>query len=311
MKLAIKITLALLIAAIIYSMVPVAVLYLKKDAKSYTNEDAVKTFAGNKGDYFAFIVFGDNHGGFPLTDSAMLKIIGRVNREGRFRKIPVDFVANMGDVAFYWGSEWEYRVYNKLRAMIKWPVISVAGNHDDAKNGDLARFHKYAGMSEFSFADRNSYFIVIDNRGNNINAAQFTWIESELDKASAYKHRFVFMHKPPLSLYQQSWFRPELSPWSKRFMKLCEKHKVDIVFAGHEHLFKEGSYGGVKYIISGGAGMLTQVPDSEGGFLHYIVVRVYDDYVDYEVRKVFPPLWEFFSYYMWKSALYFLKNIFY
>ena len=311
MKRTIKIIAVLILAAIIYSMIPMAVLYLKKDAKSYTNEEVAKSLAGNKGSYFAFIVFGDNHGGFPLTDSATLKIIDHVNREGRFKKIPIDFITNLGDVAFYNGTEWEYRIYNKLRAILKWPVISVAGNHDDAKNGNLEAFRKYVGEPELSFIDRNSHFIVLNNRVNDLSSRQFTWLEEELQKASAYKHRFIFMHKSPISLYQQSWFRPELSPWSRRFMKLCEKYKVDIVFAGHEHLFKEGSYGGVKYIISGGAGMLTQVPDSEGGFLHYIVVRVYGDYIDYEVRKVFPPLWEFFSYYMWKSALYFLKNIFY
>ena len=57
--------------------------------------------------------------------------------------------------------------------------------------------------------------------------------------------------------------------------------------------------------------MLTQIPESDGGYLHYVVVRVYGDYVDYEVRKVFPPLWEYLTYYMWKELFYFVKDIVY
>ena len=73
-------------------------------------------------------------------------------------------------------------------------------------------------------------------------------------------------------------------------------------------MFKEENFGGVKYITSGGGGMLTHFPDPDGGYLHYLVVRVYGDYIDYEVRKIFPPVWEFFTYYMWKNAFYFLQN---
>ena len=30
-------------------------------------------------------------------------------------------------------------------------------------------------------------------------------------------------------------------------------------------------------------------PTWDGGYLHYLSIRVYGDYLDYEVRKVFPP----------------------
>ena len=229
-----------------------------------------------------------------------------MNREDRFRKIPIDFVVSAGDVTNR-GSSWDYRAFNKMRSALKLPVICAVGNHDDDKGG-LADFKKYVGEPEFSFANRNSYFIFIDNSLNNLTDEQFEWLEEELAKSLSYKHRFVVAHKSPLSLYQQSWFRPELSPWSYRFMKLCEKYKVDIVFSGHEHMFKAGAYGGVRYITSGGGGMFIQIPERDGGFLHYLVVRVYGDYVDYEVRRIFPPIWEFLTYYMWKEFLYYLKD---
>lgn len=292
---------------IVYSLIPVVLLYLGKDAPLNTNEHAVKLLENKKGEYFEFIMFGDNRAGLILCDSATLKIIRRINREDRFKKAPVDFVAVLGDIVFT-GSRWDYRIYNKLRSSIKWPVISVEGDHEGDNKSGPEDFKKYIGKSEISFGTRNSYFITLDNKIGDLNDEQFTKLEHELNVSLAYKHRFIFMHKPPFSPYQQSWYRPESNLWAYRFMKLCEKYKVDIVFCGHEHMFKEAIFGGVKYIISAGGGVPTQIPDSEGGFLHYVVVRVYGDYTDYEVRKVFPPLWEYLTYYFWKDAFYLLKD---
>ena len=295
-----------LAAAALCSLVPVVGLYLMKDPPVKTNMDAIRSLGTGEGGHFAFIVFGDNHAGLIFNDSATLKLVSRMNREDRFKKIPIDFVASAGDITVS-GSSWQYRTYNKIRSIIKWPVISAIGNHDD-DNGGSARFEKLAGASDFSYADRNSYFIFIDNITNDLTEAQFTWIEEELEKGSDYKHRFIVAHKSPISPYYQSWYRPELSPWSYRFMKLCEKYKVDIVFSGHEHIYSQNSHGGVKYIVTGGGGMFTTFPSQDGGFFHYVIVRVYGDYVDYEVRKVFPPLWEYLVYYMWKDAFYLVKD---
>jgi hypothetical protein len=294
----------------LHSLSPAIWFYTKKDVAQPTNQEISATLKSNAGEQFGFIVFGDNHAGFIFTDSAFLKMIRVMNREGRFRKLPIDFVVDLGDATFYKGREGDYRVYNKLRSLIRWPVMTALGNHDYV-NGGWRHFKKHLGVCEFSFSDRNSSFIVLNNNITDVTEEQFTWLESQLKESAQYKHRFLFMHKAPMSLYQQSWFRPELSSWSYRLMKLCEKYKVDALFAGHEHMFQERTFGGVRYIISGGAGMLPQIPEVEGGFLHYIVVRVNGDYWDYEVRKVFPPLWEFVTYYMWKEAFYGLKYIFF
>lgn len=292
-----------------HSLTPVFWLYAKRDVSAPTNQEVTAALKANAGEHFGFIVFGDPHAGFIFTDSAFLKLIRVMNRESRYKKLPIDFALNLGDATFYKGHESNYRLYNKMRSLIRWPVVTALGNHDYV-GGGWRHFKKYVGVNEFSFADRNSVFIVLDNKITDLTDEQFAWLESQLQASTGYKHRFLFMHKAPISLYQQSWFRPELSPWSMRLMKLCEKYKVDIVFAGHNHMFQERTFGGVRYVTSGGAGMLTQIPEAEGGYLHYVVVRVYGDYVDYEVRKVFPPIWEYVTYYMWKELFYGLKYIF-
>ena len=306
MKKLIKVLAIIIAAATVYSFLPAAVLYLRTSPALYTNEEAVGKLVSNKGDYFEFIVMADDHAGLVLDDSAALKLVRNINRESRFNKVPIDFVEITGDITFR-GSVWDYAIFNKIRSLVKMPVVCAMGNHDNDKdNGEL--FKRYAGKNELSFADRNSYFVMINNGSNDITEKQFSYLEEELKRSATYTHRFVFMHKSPAA-FQQSWYRPELSPWSYRLMKLCEKYKVDMVFSGHEHMFKHGSYGGVKYITSGGGGIITHIPADDGGFLHYVVVKVYGDYVDYEVRRIFPPLWEFFAYYMWKDAFYLLKGI--
>jgi serine/threonine-protein phosphatase CPPED1 len=304
----IRIILTLILAAFVYSLLPLLSLYLQKTPVPPTNEQVIEKLKKHKGNYFEFITFGDNHSGLIFDDSASLRLASRMNKEERFKKVPVDFVLSTGDVTFR-GTEWDYRNYYKLISRIKWPVISAIGNHDDDNKG-LPRFEKHIGKDEFSFINRNSYFIVANNSNSDLTEEQFAWLESELKKSEAYKHRFVVIHKPPMAFYQQSWYRPELTRWSYRFMKLCEKYKVDIVFSGHEHMFKTGVYGGVRYIVSGGGGIITKVPEADGGYLNYIVVRVYDDYLDFEVRKIMPPFWEYLTYYMWKNLIYFFKDAF-
>lgn len=307
MKKILKIIAILIAAAVIYSLVPAAALYLQKDPAPYTNDQAVEKLKANTGSYFEFIVLGDNHAGLVFNDSASLKLIRNINREGRFKKVPIDFVEISGDVTLN-GSARDYKNFNKIRSLIKMPVICAIGNHDNEGDG-LNLFKKYMGSDELAYSNRNSYFIVLNNSKGDFTAKQFSDLEEELKKSLVYSHRFIFMHKPPLSPYQQSWYGIELGPWSYPFMKLCEKYKVDMVFTGHEHIFRELNHGGVKYITSGSGGIITQFPKEEGGFLHYTVVRVYGDYVDYEVRRISPPLWELLVYYMWKDAFYFLKGI--
>lgn len=293
---------------IVYSLIPVLALYLQKNPISYSNRQVIDKLSLNKGDYFEFVFLSDNQAGLIFNDSASLKLIKNINREDRFRKAPIDFILISGDVTFR-GSAWDYRIFNKVRSVAKFPVISAIGNHDNDRGGS-EHFKKYIGENEFSFSDRNSYFIVLDTTENALSETQFAKFEEDLKRSLSYAHRFVCVHKPPLSPYQQSWYRPELNSWSYRFMKLCEKYKVDLVLSGHEHMFKEGVFGGVKYISSGGGGMMTTIPRRDGGFLHYAVVRVYGDYVDFEKREIFPPFWEFITYYLWKDIFYFLKDIF-
>ena len=299
------------IAVNLYSLIPIIAFYFKAAPPiTETNETATGRLEKNKDPYFSFIVTSDTGSGFFMNEATTLKVASRINREDRFKKIPIDFVMNVGDVTFR-GREAHYKNYTKIKKIIKFPIIDAIGNHDPASTGgkkDISLFNKYCGKEEFSFTDRNSYFIVLDDEDGSFKEAQFKWFEEELKKGQGYKHIFVFMHKPPFNPYQQAWYRVETNPWSHRFLKLCDEYKVDMVFSGHENVSRVVKFGSVTYMVSGGGGTLLIQPSSEGSFPNYIVVKINGDYVDYEIRKVNPPVWEFFVFYMWKDLAYFIQN---
>ena len=306
-----KLALIVFIGFIAYSFIPIISFYLMGRSEiGLRNEDVANNLRANKDPYFEFIVTSDTGSGNFLNEAATLKLVSNINREDRFKKIPIDFVVNVGDVTFR-GKESHYKNYVTLKNMINYPVVNVIGNHDDdLDNGTrgLELFRKYCGREEFSFTDRNSYFIVLDNKDGNFTDKQFLWLETELAKGKPLSHVFIFMHKPPFNPYQQAWYRPETNPWSHRFLKLCDKYEVDMVFSGHENVSRVVKFGSVTYVVCGGGGTLLIQPSWHGGFLNYIVVKVNRDYLDYEIRKVNPPIWEFFSFYLWKDLIYFVQS---
>jgi len=151
-----KVIVGIIIGCIIYSFLPLIPFWFMRGAGEDDNNRAnVERLEKNKGAYFSFIVFGDNHAGLIFNDAATLKEIWHMNREDRFRKIPIDFVLSVGDITLD-GKKSHFKAYKKLQELIKWPVIVAIGNHDDRE-----LFKKYCGETDFTFINRNSYFIVL------------------------------------------------------------------------------------------------------------------------------------------------------
>ena len=302
MKKLMKIVIFGLSAAVIYSILPlIPYWFMSPESNNVNNQANVGKLKDNKGAYFSFIVFGDNHSGLILNDAATLKEIWHMNREDRFRKVPIDFVLSVGDITLD-GSEWDFKAWKKMQALIKYPVIAAIGNHD---NREL--FEEYCGDKQFAFSDRNSYFIIIDNADS---GPDFVWLEERLKEGQSYDHIFVVMHKPPCDPYQQEWYNVDNAPWAYQLRKLLAKYHVDMAFDGHKHMFKHQRFDGVDYVTTGGGGMLIEIPESDGGYLHYVRVMVNHDYVTYEVRKISPPLWLHITYYLGKEALYWARNLY-
>ena len=126
-----KILIFILAAMVIYSLLPMVSFYTMKGADKADNNAAnVEKLKDNDGGYFSFIVFGDNHSGLIFNDAAAVKEIWHMNREDRFRKVPIDFVLSVGDIALDGGRS-HFVTFKKIQKLIKYPFITAIGNHDD------------------------------------------------------------------------------------------------------------------------------------------------------------------------------------
>ena len=161
-----------LVLAAVSSALPLVSVYTGgKSIQIEKNESVAGKLQGLKGDRFAFIVMGDPECGLVLNDAAALKIVSNINREGRFKKVDIDSCITAGDNVFR-GKTSHYRIYKKLVSRIKFPVISVPGNHDYDDDGQKY-FKETFGANELAFGSRNSYFIILDNNEGSVSQSQF------------------------------------------------------------------------------------------------------------------------------------------
>jgi 3',5'-cyclic AMP phosphodiesterase CpdA len=225
-----------------------------------------------------FAVLGDNRGNLPVL-ARLLEQMGR-DPDLEFA-IHLGDMVETGELGNYCG------FFRSLRQHLRMPLLAVIGNHE--LYGD-PRGHLYAeffGPRYFSFHLDGCYFIMVDDAGKtSLDAAQFRWLERELQKAQAYKTRLVFLHVP-LFDPRPDGYRHSLPPESgRRLLALFKKYRVSRVFAGHVHGYFDGRWDGVPYTIAAGAGARLYGTDPGHFFYHYLKVSVRGGAVQIQVRRL-------------------------
>jgi len=228
-------------------------------------------------DHFSLVVFGDPQGQYDVFQD----LIQKVNAEN-----DISFAVSCGDLVSE-GNYQDYLRYNELTKELKVKLYNVMGNHD-AVRGSWKHFNKFFGEAFYSFDYKNSHFIVIDNSfDQRLTQYQMGWLRSDLAKNDK-ENIFVFMHRP---LFDVTGFfgsyAMESEEKSQILQQLFEKHKVNVVFAGHIHGFSKGLHNGVFYIITAGAGATIYMPEFMGGYFHYVKVNVDGEDVTYTVVPVY------------------------
>lgn len=199
-----------------------------------------------------FAVVGDTHS----TDGAHARIVREILAEAP------DFVVHTGDLSLRdgrregGGEEELFRVEAPL--LRSFPFFPVAGNHD----GDGRRFVEL--FVEPREAGHRTYyaetwgpvaFVALDtNEPFDARSDQGRWLAqtlAELDRDPAIRFRVVAMHWGPYD--SGSGHGPNVEA-RYSLVPLFEKHGVDVVFSGHDHVYERSSAGGVRYVMTGGGG---------------------------------------------------------
>lgn len=126
---------------------------------------------------------------------------------------------------------------------------AALGNHDDPNQ----RFYKpfnLNGERYRTFKKGSVRFFVLDS--NYMDPTQLRWLEREL-KASGSDWKIPYFHHP---LYTSATRGPDVE-LRKALEPLFMKYGVDVVFAGHEHLYERSKpQNGIHHFVAGGSAKL-------------------------------------------------------
>jgi Icc protein len=221
---------------------------------------------------FSFVVMGDNRGNYEV----LRELIQMANR----RK-PA-FMINTGDLV----AEGKYSEYLRFLAVVKQshsPFFMVVGNHDVGGNGRLL-FQQIFGDENYSFDYGGCRFIALDNADGSFPDERLAWLDQQL---ATPLRKMLFLHKPPAV---GNWAHAfDASPWTNnagRFTDLVSRRGVDRVFLGHIHAYEEKVIGGVRYVVTGGAG--APLDPAPHAYFHFVLVNVSPNGVQDQVVRLRP-----------------------
>ncbi len=206
------------------------------------------------GTTMTFLVYGDDR----TDDDAHAAVVRAM------MQVPSLFLVQTGDMVADGGSakDWQ-RFFDIERPLLRErPLFAAIGNHelfDDAAGGNFAR---YLGFSDAAGATRpygtvrvgNARFFFLNGMHGWDSGEERHWLERELGRAdgeSGLVWRFAVVHQGPWSAGPHG---PNVQLVEARVPELLASHKVDLLFAGHDHLYERGDAGLLKYLISGGGG---------------------------------------------------------
>ena len=227
------------------------------------------------GDQFSFAVCGDSRDG----DAIYRRVLDAVQADGS------QFLVHLGDIVSR-GRESEWLAWRELMAAFTLPFFPVPGNHD-SPDGLLDEYLQYSGApaQRYSLDVGPLHLVMLDSYSGAIFPSTLQWLEEDL-ASTAQPIKMLFFHHPP--------FDPDgtdhiLQMGNSEVMNLAETYAVDYVITAHIHAYAEEERNGVQYIVTGGCGApLYAGEHPEGGFYHYVRVRVDGSDVSTEVVPIEP-----------------------
>lgn len=187
-----------------------------------------------------FAVFGDAE---PKPTPSFVFLSAAVDAVNELnRRLPIDFVAGVGDIA-HQGLEQQYENATIEIRRLEVPFFTIMGNEELA--GDSERFLEYArewnddcGLipsPSYAFEWNGVYFVFatasIDRR--DFSDADIDWILEQLDDAYD-KHVVLFTHLPAPMIFTEA--TSDRTIQTERFGEVLAHPNIRLVFSGHLHL---------------------------------------------------------------------------
>ncbi|MDZ7392008.1 MAG: tetratricopeptide repeat protein [candidate division KSB1 bacterium] len=244
---------------------------------------------------FRFVVLGDNRPGIrterlPFVYHLLLKEV--------MARRPVA-VFNTGDIIIG-GTDDSltlrrmFEEFRRTSSILTVPLHVAPGNHDYFNRTSRALFQELIGPPYFSVDYGGCHFVVLssecEGEVSRIIGKQLAWLQDDLVRHRGSEHLFVVVHRPffPVGPHKGDSFDAYAANRDS-VLALLVAHGAEILFAGHEHLYHDATYGRIRQIITGGGGAPLYAPPDSGGIFHFVLVKVSGKNVQTEVVRVEDP----------------------
>lgn len=209
---------------------------------------AVKVTLPEKKGAVRFAVIGDSGtGARPQYDIAALMFAAH-------QQFPFDFVLMLGDNIY--GSKspsafkrkFEEPYQRLLGAGVQF--YASLGNHDETTERFYKPFHM-DGKRFYSFKRGSAEFFALDS--TYMSPEQLAWLTKSLEGSRA-RWKICFFHHP---LYSDGRTHGPDLDLRKRIEPLLDRYGVNVVFAGHDHVYERlKPQNGIQYFVLGNSGQL-------------------------------------------------------
>ena len=170
-------------------------------------------------------------------------------------KFPFNFAIMLGDNIY--GGKSPAELQRKFEIPYK-PLLdagvqfyAVLGNHDDT-NERFYKFFNMNGNQYHTFKKGNVQFFALDT--NYLDPKELAWLEKELANAHDTDWKICYFHHP---LYSAAAFHGPAKEMRALLEPLFVKYGVQVVFAGHEHVYERVKpQKGIYYFTEGASGSL-------------------------------------------------------
>jgi len=267
---------ALAVGLTIFWLLALAAPGLAKD--SGWNRQNLARIQITPGNTLTFAVLGDNRSN-PAVFTAVLKELAR--------DPDLAFAMDVGDLVETGTMENFASFLKQVRQNLTLPLLTAIGNHDLDQNRRPGLYRRIFGPASYAFHLKDNYFIVFnDVDPHGVGERQWRWLEAELQKSQTYQTRLVFLHIPLFDPRggEDHHCLPEAT--GRRLAALFRQYHVTHIFAGHIHSYYSGSWDGVPFTISAGAGAPLYGTDPEHFFYHYVKVTLKDGKVSIQVQRI-------------------------
>ncbi|MGB9980129.1 metallophosphoesterase family protein [Methanobacterium sp.] len=271
----------ILVLLLIYGLVSYYYTVNVNNENSNWNYNELQKISKNESN-FSFAVYGDS----ANSDKRFGHLIHSLNEKN------VLFSIDNGDLTTS-GTSRQFGYFLIEIKQLKAPVLTNIGNHDLYSGDNESNYINMFGDTYYSFAEKNSYFIVLDDANSDMDSNQINWLKNELKKSQKYKYRFIFMHIPLYDpRYNSTGEGLSLgnSTTAKTLNDVFDESNITMLFTSHIHGYFRGMWGKTPFITTGGAGSPLSKPpagvsSTQNYFYNYVLVNVTDKGVSYDVVR--------------------------